>query len=148
MFKGNMVKSFTEQLTKPLENVKVELKKQLQEAEFVINESSQQMIPYDSGDAYESWFSKIEQEPDEMILTVGYDEQGQLDYLKLIHEVGPIEGGYGKFALAPDVDYTPQGFKLDNDSPSPNHYPQTKFLEKAMTQNWASIKQKLEVKFK
>lgn len=148
MFKSSDLKRFKLELEKSLDQVVTGVMEQLDEAEKIIKADSQRWIPYDTGAAYNSYFTRIEQGDDYVKLIVGYDEAGQLPNLPLIHELGPIEGGYGWMAQAPDINYTPEGFKEDNNSPEAGHYPQSKFLEKAMTQNWGRIKQELEVKFK
>lgn len=156
VFKKSDTNSFIKQLQSSVKRVEENLIKGLQEAEYVINLDSQSMIPYDSGEAYESWFSRIENNPNELSLKVGYDEGGALPYLAIIHEVGPLDGGYGRKAWEDrGVDYTEEGFKITAingqsvGKPEALHQPQTLFLKKALESNWKSIRDNnLKVNFK
>lgn len=147
MFDSSEIEGWLLQLKGQVENTKENVKKGLQEGEFLINKDSQKMIPYDSGNAYETWFSNIKEDGDEIVLTIGYDEQGRfMDYLPLIHEISPIAGDYGRYA-DPKQQYTQEGFKLITDKPM-EHEPQTKFLEKAIMDNWSTIRDdKIKIKF-
>ena len=147
MFDDKDITVLIDTLTASVQNTKKNVIEGLKEGEWMINADSQRMIPYDSGDAYESWFSNVKVEGNEVVLTVGYDETGRFsDYLPLIHEVAPIAGGYGRKADA-NQSYTSEGFKLITDKPI-DHEPQTKFLEKAINQNWPIIRdQKIKLDF-
>lgn len=146
--KQSDIDKFIKQLKKPVDDYKNSIEVSLRESEKLIETESKRMIPYDSGAGYASYFSRIEKGRNSFNLTVGYDESGSLPYLALIHEVAPVPGKYGWFALAPEVDYTDVGFKENRGSPAPSHEPQIKFLENAITHNWATILQKLKVDFK
>lgn len=147
IFGKNNIKKFQKSLLQGLDKVKDNIVVGLEKAEYMINLDSQSMIPYDSGEAYESWFSRIEVEKNQIKLVVGYDEQGRLaDYLPLIHEYIPVEEGYGSKAWEDrGVKYTDEGFKLTGiggasiGKPSPMHQPQILFLRKAMEQNWQEV---------
>lgn len=134
MFKKSDVKSFIKSLTDSTENVRENIVKGLEKGEYIIYESSQTMIPYDSGDAFESWFSEIDNQPKEITLTVGYDKEGRLaDYLPLVHETPP------ETFADPNMIYSPEGWKMINDKPFA-HDPQIHFLLKGMEQNWDTIR--------
>lgn len=70
------------------------IEKKLEEAVDIIEERSLELVPEDTGATRNSWFREIERRNDEVVALFGYDREGRLEYVPLIHETFPgREGG-------------------------------------------------------
>lgn len=138
MFSKSNVATFVAQLEAGLDNVKENVKKDMAELQPQIEDDAKRMIPYDTGAATDSYYSRIVEEGTDIVLYAGFDEQGALShYLPLIHELSPLEGDYGY-----------RDFFVAKSEYRPDHDPQIKFLEKAVVQNWWTFRDKIKVSFK
>lgn len=70
------------------------IEEKLEESMDIIEERSLELVPEDTRATRDSWFREIEKSGNEVIARFGYDKEGRLDYVPLIHEVFPgLEGG-------------------------------------------------------
>ena len=60
-------------------------KQNMEDAIDVIEARSQELVPEDTGATKRSWFRYVESDPNGIVGTFGYDENGQLDYVPLIY---------------------------------------------------------------
>lgn len=81
------VNKFKEDLNRDLFKWKgLFVKKRLDNAMQIIKQTSQEIVPYDTGATHNSWYSRTQTQKGEVVATFGYDENNQVEYLLEIYE--------------------------------------------------------------
>lgn len=83
---GGNLKVFEKQLKSQLNAVEDNLYEQATKALDLVEETSQRLVPIDTGRTHQSFFRYVEIDGDTMKLVAGYDEKGELKYVPFIHE--------------------------------------------------------------